>query len=181
MHSFSHDDTKTMAPRLVDDETELWKKSVAKKLLVEDILSGAIPNTMHWETVRSMRPEYGASTRRLFGSRLKSLRDQIDHSIRNATVDAAALAHDRAICPAPTHNYRGEPRWEGSEAERLLKEDFANAIQKTMKPSDFHKTRAEYQQYPLAVFRGHIYQEQRFNKFCTWRNEDPKQKKATDW
>jgi hypothetical protein len=161
-------------------EDECWKKSKTKALLVEDILSGAIPNTMHWKDVLVLRPEYDASLRRLFASRLKTLRDQINRSKMSADVEEAALAHDRALFPAPTHNYRGEPRWDESQTQFLLKQDVANLVHATLSPKDFRMTRPEYQLYPLKVFREHIYQEVRFVKFCKWRN-DTKKKKATAW
>jgi hypothetical protein len=178
----SHGNIKnTMAPRLVEHETEPWISSRTKKLLSDDIMNGVVTDNMHWEVVIGIRPQFGQTVRRLFESRLSSLRKQINRAKGIAVDEEAALAHDRALFPAPTHNHRGEPRWDGSKAQRLLKQDVSNGLQKTMKPAQFHMTRPEFQVYPLAVFRGHIYQEERFSKFCTWRNEDPKQKKATDW
>jgi hypothetical protein len=169
-----------MAPRLVDNETEGWGKAAAKKLLAEDILNGLVTTAMDWEDVVQLRPEYQNTSQRLFKTRLKRLLGQIGVAQNKATDEEAALLHDRALFPTPTHNYRGEPRWEGSEAQRLLRQDVANLVHSTMKPKAFHLTQAEYQLYPLEVFRGHIYQEVRFGKFCTWRNETGK-KKATDW
>ena len=38
-------------------------------------------------------------------------------------------------------------------------------------PIHLYESRTDYQVYPLHVFRGHIYQEMRFQKYCTWRND----------
>jgi hypothetical protein len=167
-------------PRLVDGETQAWAQSDAKKLLSEDIMNGTVDG-MGWRDVVQTRRKYMQSSRRLFANRLKNLRKQIDTAKGIAVDEEAALAHDRALFPIPSHNYRGEPRWDGSEAQRLLKHDIANGVHATMKPVDFQQTRPEYRDgYPLAVFRGHIYQEIRFSKFCQWR-QDTGQKKATAW
>jgi hypothetical protein len=175
--------TNNNMPRrqLVEGETVAWEKSPAKKLLANDIISGTVPDTMHWGEVFGKRPEYQATARRLFANRLKSLREQINRAKGIAANEETALAHDRSLFPVPTHNYRGEPRWEGSEAERLLKEDVGNGLHKTMEPRQLYQTRPQYHNnYPLEVFRGHIYQEVRFVKFCKWRN-DTGQQKADAW
>jgi hypothetical protein len=171
-----------VSPTTVEQEPEKWISSSPKKLLAKDIISGATPYTMHWTQVYLQRPEYSQLTvRRLFGSRLKSLRLQISTAKGIAVDEEAALVHDRALFPTPTHNYRGEPRWEGSEAERLLKQDVANGVHKTMTPKELHEIRPEYStNYSLAVFRGHIYQEVRFVKYCTWR-KDSGVKKADEF
>jgi hypothetical protein len=163
-----------------EGETVAWKKSIAKKLLAIDIISGAIPDDMHWTDVYWQRPEFVVTKRRLFCSRLTTLRKSILHDKTTATIEEIALAHDRALFPAPTHNYRNEPRWEGSEAQRLLKEDVSANRHAATPPKQLYNSRPEYQDYPLKVFREHIYQEVRFVKFCTWRTDTGK-KKATDY
>jgi hypothetical protein len=121
------------------------------------------------------------TVRRLFKSRLKSLVGAIKKEKTWALNEELALAHDRALFPVPTHNYRGEPRWDGSEVQRLLKQDVAAGVHNEKTPTEFYTSRPEYQVYPLQTFREHIYQEIHFSKFCTWRNEDVKVKKSTDW
>jgi hypothetical protein len=61
---------------------------------------------------------------------------------------------------------RGEPRWEGSEAVRLLRLDMDEGKHHTMRPRDLYQTRPQYyEKYPLTVFRGHIDQEERRRKY----------------
>ena len=61
--------------------------------------------------------------------------------------------------------FAGVPQWEGSEAQRLLKEDVAagNHVGKT--PTQFRLTRPEYQVYNAAFIGGHIKQEVKRRKF----------------
>jgi hypothetical protein len=85
-------------------------------------------------------------------------------------LDSAALAHDRRIHPKAANNHRGEPRWEGSDAERLLRQDMDEGKHKTMKPQLLYNMRNEYyENYPLKIFREHIYQEEKRRKFLAIR------------
>ena len=62
-------------------------------------------------------------------------------------------------------NHRGELRWEGSEAERLLRLDMDEGKHTTMTPFDLYCSRSEYSDhYPLKVSRKHIDQEERPRK-----------------
>jgi hypothetical protein len=79
-----------------------------------------------------------------FPSRLRSARQQIACLNNRATSDSAALAHDRRIHPKAAYNHRGEPRWEGSEVERLLRQDMSEGKHKTMKPEQLYHSRKEY-------------------------------------
>ena len=57
--------------------------------------------------------------------------------------DTAALTHDRQLRPQATYNTNGVPRWEGSDAERWLKEDIINGLHNEMAPQALYKTRVE--------------------------------------
>jgi hypothetical protein len=59
------------------------------------------------------------------------------------------------------------PRWAGSAAERLLKNDITDGQHLLMKPQTLYQSRLEYQQFNLTTFRGHIYQEIKRRKFIT--------------
>ena len=56
-------------------------------------------------------------------------------------------------------------RWEGSEAERLLRLDMDEGKHEAMAPRLLYAERREYREFPLHVFRGHIHQEKRTRKF----------------
>ena len=53
------------------------------------------------------------------------------------------------------------PRWDGSEAARLLKLDIEAGEHLKLTPVKLHEKRVEYKALPLHVFRDHIYQEKR--------------------
>lgn len=169
-----------MKSTTMDGEDETWGKSEAKKLLAKDIIEGHVTEDMKWQDVFWYRPEYSTTTHHLFSGRLKRLFKQISDAEKRAASDDAALAHDRALFPIASHNYRGELRWEGSAAQAWLKLDVRDGKHNQQKPKELYETRAAYREFPLTVFRVHIFQEVRFQKFCTWRNET-KQRRATDW
>jgi hypothetical protein len=68
-----------------------------------------------------------------FSSRLSALRrDQLECKDTRANSDADALAHDRALFPAPATDTLGVPGWEGSESQRsLLKADIEAGVHLT--------------------------------------------------
>jgi hypothetical protein len=171
----------TIMPPKKKDKPPAWRNSKAKKLLEHDLRSGRIPldNDMDPEDVYLQRPEFSEFEYARFRDRLRDLRLQMTGSINNAASDSAALAHDRRAYPKPTHNHRGELRWEGSEAERLLRLDIDDEKHSRMKPAMLHVTRGEYKEYPLVVFRGHIDQEVRRRKFLAYHRAK-KNKELTD-
>jgi hypothetical protein len=63
-------------------------------------------------------------------------------------------------------------------AKRFLKEDIDEGLTDSHKPTELHKTRPEYQDFPLTIFRNHINQElrSRMEKNC-WMNRKKKAKK----
>ena len=155
-------------------ETESWQHSEAKELLIADIIRGDIPDDMEWEEAFLQRPEFVLTKRRLFASRLKSCREQAKETLRRADEDAVAWEQSRKLCPAPVVNHRGEPTWEGSQAQRQLKDDFSSAEAKGVPafPTQLcYSRRAHCDNCSLKTTRQHICQEKRFVKCCTWRND----------
>jgi hypothetical protein len=154
-------------------KTEMsWKDSDAKRLLVQDLMSGEIPldpNEMEPATVYLQRPEFADFRYERFRDRLRFLRAQIHASKHHASSDSAKLAHDRQIYPKKSNNHRGEPRWEGSDAEQLLKRDMDEGKNTSVTPLEFYQSRNEYKNYPLTVFRKHIDQEERRRKYVAHR------------
>lgn len=144
------------------------------------VINGDIPldgeDGMELEAVYLQRPEFADFEFAHFKERLRDLRRQIKDKDHSAASDSAALAHDRQICPKAAYNHRGEPRWEGSEAERLLRLDVDNDKHKTMQPKDLHGSRTEYyKNYAPTVLRKHIEQEERRRKMLSYyaaKNKD---------
>ena len=102
----------------------------------------------------------------LFAGRLAKLREQIVAS--NARSDMDKLAYDRYMKnhPVETMTARGYPEWEGSDAQRLCRQDIDDGtIGNFDRPLKFHASRDEYKLFPLKVFRDHIYQIIRTKKY----------------
>jgi hypothetical protein len=157
-----------MTPRKKKESN--WQNSEAKKLLLQDLHTGAIPLDGDLMTPRDayrQRPEFAEFDGYAnFPSRLRGARQQVARLQNRAASDSAAFAHDQQIYPNAAKNHRGEPRWEGSKAERLLRQDMDEGKHKAMKPQLLYNARKEYyEHYPLKVFREHIYQEEKRRKF----------------
>ena len=153
-----------------------WTSSEGRKLLFADIRSGAIPASMDWQTAYARRPEFVVGTKAdptaekaesLFEDRLKSARSILAAKDARADEELALLRADRLVHPVPTHNHRGEPHWEGSEAQKLLKKDVAEGKHEGMKPLDYYKSRPEYEawHFSAATIKGHVEQEVHTRKF----------------
>lgn len=158
-----------------------WSKTEARKLLYKDLTDGTIPldtNDMAPQVVYLQRPEYSDIEYERFRDRLCDMRKHIQESRDHAASDDAALAHDRAIFPKKSHDIRGVPRWEGSQAEAFLRLDVKQGMNKALKPKDLYMMRSEYQQFPLTVFRKHIEQEVRRVKYIAYRRAKSQQDRA---
>jgi DNA repair exonuclease SbcCD nuclease subunit len=74
----------------------------------------------------------------------------------------------------------GEPRWEGSLAQAQLKKDVEEKYQVGKKPKelweDNGENRESYRDYPLQVFRDHIYQEIRLRKWINFTIQERREK-----
>jgi hypothetical protein len=135
----------------------------AKEILRQYIIDRKVTRAMKSREVYEMRPEFQQYRFARFSDNLRNLFDVLERNDKRAEADAAALAHDRTIHPVGPETAKGcgYPRWEGSDAQRLLKMDIDAGRNKEFKPKELHKSRMEYQAFPLHVFRDHIYQETR--------------------
>jgi len=160
-----------------------WQYSQAKKLLVFDLTNGTIPlysSVMGPQEVYQLCPEFKQYEFNCFRDRLWDLCKKLSEKNDHSASDSMALAHHCRIHPTPTHNHRGEPWWEGSKSEQLLKLDIDHNKQQAMEPKDLFATQQEYGKYDLKVFCKHIYQEEGWCKFiaqCT----ATRQKKQKSW
>ena len=100
-----------------------------------------------------------------FRSNLRSLRKKVGEKRQRAIEEEAALDHDRNLFPMSAYNQGGQPRWEGSNAEGLLKLDMNQGLHSILTPRELWGSRVEYQLFTRKVFRKHIYQEDRSRKF----------------
>jgi hypothetical protein len=157
-----------------------WAKSDAKRILEAELKKGTIPldaSDMAPDVVYLQHPEFATFQYEKFRDNLNKLRKKIKGKKTRSELDSLALQRDRKSHPKPEKNNRGEPRWEGSEAERLLKLDVDNGKHNAMTPRNLHKSRKEYQDYALDVFRKHIHQEVKTRKFIKQRKDRAEKKK----
>ena len=143
------------------EKKPVWRGSNAQRLLEKDVVDGVVTDKDDpWDVFLS-RPEF-APFDEYFPKYVKSLLQKVARERKHADVASAALSNDRRIDP-PTDDPRGYPVFQGSEAERQLKEDMDNGLHEQYKPQELynHPDRAEYRRWPLDVFRNHIHQELR--------------------
>lgn len=158
-------------PRQKNGTQKAWSTSKGKDLLFLDLLEGRISidgRRGDATEICALRDEFGANDpeeSKKFPARLRNARKQVKQLKSQADFDRDALAHDRLLYPESAENSRGEPRWDGSEAQRLLFLDIDESKHEFMTPMALYKERIEYQEYSLDVFRGHIYQEVGRRKF----------------
>lgn len=72
-----------------------------------------------------------------------------------------AFQRDMLLLPRMSETSRGLPFWNKHPASSLLAADVRDGTSNRMKPQKLWKSRKEYQDFPLCVFRKHIYQERR--------------------
>jgi hypothetical protein len=170
-------------PAVAELEIE-WRYSPAKMYLKKCFVDGLIdidysgkdssgkskggPKNV-WDTHCKDHPTFaGMEYKPHFSSRLRGVRDDYVKKRGRAADDKEAYDNFRRICPVKTHNHRGEPRWEGSRAQELLRLDMDEGVHDVFLPARFQQKRIEYQDYRLQTFRDHINQETRLRKYNNW-------------
>lgn len=151
-----------------------WTKSSAKKFLKDAFKDGTIsidcttnggPEQV-WELHCKNNPFFvGMHCNDAFKRRLKSVCDDFKRKEKRSKDDLLAYQVYIKNHPRPTHNYRGEPQWDGSDAQKFLKDDMKQGEHlKYDRPSQFRETRPEYLLFGKKAFRSHIHQEKRLKK-----------------
>ena len=152
---------------------EAWQNSLAKETLEHSLVEGTIPldaKEMEPEEVYNLvgHPEFREWEFDLFSRNLKNARKRIREKKQIATDDSASLAQDLLNNPRKKHNHRGEPRWEGSAAEKTLKEDVGALFQVlggNLCAADVETDKPVYQEFLHNTVRKHIHQEVTAIKF----------------
>jgi hypothetical protein len=164
-----------------------WIDSKGKQLLLQDLLSGRISlkSPREWTAKRDYnlavynladRPQFRLYPYNNFVTNFRNLRKKVLQETVSSATDSHALAHDRSIHPVAPFNQLGEPRWEGSSAQKLLSADIDDAKHTRMKPQILHGTREEYGVFDLTVFRKHIRQEVQTRKLLAYHAEKKRKK-----
>ena len=130
-----------------------WGPSSAKHLIVQDMMDGLVPydrpirNVQHlFDTMYAHQPEFANFP--FDEERYKARIGRIQKAVRRlkwaADYDKKCLAEARAMFPKQTHGPTGVILWDGSEADKCLREDMENGKHLQMKPSELHATRDCY-------------------------------------
>jgi len=166
-----------------------WGKSEAKRILREDVISGVVPNGMPAKDIYEMHEEYKDYKFDNFKTNVANLRGLIETNISRMISDCVAYGQDRALL-RQLHadnppRFPPYPAWHKSEAKKLLKEDIDNGVHDDMDPIDMYQERAECREFPLSVFRKHIYQEvderaSRAHRFAKKKHRTARPKETAD-
>lgn len=162
----------------------VWRYSKAKDKIAQDIIDGLIPRSGPIDVTKLFYELYEDNPlfkdfpfdKDRYQTRIKTIREAIDRRYDWAKQDHTSIQNDNALHPKKATNVRGEKRWDGSDAQRLLKIDMEAGIHEQMSPQELHNSRPEYyEDFSLKVFRKHIEQaKQSAKKF----KNDRKRKKG---
>lgn len=104
------------------------------------------PRFMEYEFTKFK--EYIANMKKLTSKRRTQIQREID-----------AYESDMLTIRPAADSGRGYPKWNTHPASDLLREDESNGRARQMKPMMLWESRPEYKDFPLNIFRKHIYQE----------------------
>ena len=165
-----------------------WGKSAAKQFLKKGFRDGTIVceftekheveeiwNHHCKDHIAFQRMEFDDA----FVRRIKSVRDDFVKKQKRCADDLVAYTIAKKNHPTPAHNSRGEPHWNGSAAQKLLKEIVAKGDHVGVAPSvlrEATKYHGIFLVYSKETFRDHIYQEERQLKFENYLSQLKKAK-----
>jgi hypothetical protein len=141
---------------------EKWKNSKAKALLIRLLLDSTsdIHNKSPEEVWESSEWFQKFPMHRFVGN-LMNIKETLEVKGKVVKEDILLIEAELAALKLSNMTKRGYPHWHTHAAKKLLADDVMLEQNKAMKPKDFRVTRQEYKEFPLDVFRSHIYQEQR--------------------
>ena len=153
-----------------------WEKSKAKQLLYKDIVAGRVPlhaktadgkSTMPLKLIYDLRPEFKEYLYSKFSSRLSSLRKTIKERNDRAALDQEAFENYKQNNTVPAlFSHKGYIQWQGSDAQKLCRQDIADGLHTAMSRLDLYGSRREYyENFPLDAFRDKVWQELRTAKY----------------
>lgn len=100
-----------------------------------------------------------------FARRLGTVRDDYLKKRDGCEKDLAACLVAKCNHPTPALNSRGEPQWNGSDAQKLLKQAIEKEEHAGLMPAALWESKAECKVCSLQTFRDHVCQEERLVKF----------------
>ena len=131
---------------------------IAKPLLEELYLAGKIKDDWPRAKVHKLRKVFEDVPINNFGKNWLRMKNTIGSMKRSADRDLILLQADRLVHPIDPN------RWDGSEAQALLKQDIDNEFHLWFCPKELYLSREEYKKFDFEVFGPHVYQEIRSKK-----------------
>ena len=141
---------------------EQWKTSKAKAFLIKLLMDTT--SDIHWKTPEEVWKSsewFQQYPKHRFIDNMKNIKKALEDKGRVIEEDIKLISEELAALNFSNVTKRGHPHWHTHSAKKLLAEDLLKGRNVNMKPKEFHATRQEFEEFPLRVFRGHIYQEQR--------------------
>jgi hypothetical protein len=139
-----------------------WRTSRAKTHLRSLLLdSSSWIQILEVEEIHRSEPLFLQYPLRSFKTNYKNLMKAVQLEKAAVEFDEEAVISDMTRFPRNAMTERGNPFWHGDNAQMLLAEDVKNGLSLNGKPSELRDSRAEYGEFPFAVFRNHLYQEER--------------------
>ena len=143
-------------------KVEKWKNSKAKAFLIRLIMDET--SDIHRkspEEVWKSSEWFQQYPKHRFIDNMKNLKNALEARERVVQEDIRLIQAELAALKLSDITKRGYPHWHTHAANKLLADDVKLGRNGGMKPLSFRTTRDEYEEFPLGVFRRHIYQEQR--------------------
>lgn len=139
-----------------------WKHSKAKAFLLKLLMDET-------SDIHNKSPEevWGSSEwfqqypKHRFVVNMENIKKALEARGRVVKEDIEIIQSELAALNLSTTTKRGYPHWHTHAAKNLLTEDVMLGRHVDLEPKIFHTTRKEYEEFPLGVFRKHIYQEER--------------------
>jgi hypothetical protein len=178
MYCFHTSTAATMPPSAKDGWID-WRNSKARLIVIEDLAKGIIPLAERectakeaWDAWFSNLAEFNEEkvTYSQFELRFKDHRKQITSKKLRSMHEMQAFLYHRRLHPQQARDHKGQPIFDVHPAKPLLQEDVRMKRNLSMSPMALKATRQEYGDFDLGIFRQHIYQEVRRQKFIYFLN-----------
>ena len=167
---------KTLRKKLVGGAKQ-WDKSKSKQLIQEGILNLSIPPGMSAEEVQRMDKAHQKWPTVMLEERLNAVRNQIKRDQLRAKEDAIRYKSDLQFVKALRKANDEKLPWHLSPAASQLKADMKAGKHELMKPEQLYRSNpVYYENFPLVVFRKHIYQIKDSEQKRAYRFEKKKSK-----
>ena len=139
-----------------------WKKSLAKSLL-SSLINNKKSKIHHMtaEEIWDSDPIFQQYPFDKFEEYLTTLQKAAANEEEIALINDDEFWTEMIAYPRDIVTDRGVPYWDSHPASSLLAEDVRDGTADMIKPKELHQMRIQYTEFPLKVFRQHIYQERR--------------------